>query len=68
MELCHVTVQQVFEAVDKLNSRPSKCLGYKTSYKSFELRAGFDIRLITGYALMTCIRFVIVIAICNKIL
>jgi IS30 family transposase len=26
-------MKQVFEAVDKLNSRPRKCLGFKTPYE-----------------------------------
>lgn len=30
MELTNIKVKEVLEAVDKLNSRPRKCLGYKT--------------------------------------
>jgi transposase, IS30 family len=32
MELIDVTCDEVFAAVHKLNSRPRKCLGYKTPY------------------------------------
>lgn len=53
MQLVNVTVKEVFEAVDKLNSRPRKCLSYKTPYESFEEQTGINIRTLTGYALMT---------------
>jgi IS30 family transposase len=33
MELLDVTEKEVFNAVHKLNNRPRKCLGYKTSYE-----------------------------------
>lgn len=31
-------------AVDKLNSRPKKCLGYRTPYKAFLEATGIDAR------------------------
>ncbi|MCK5809807.1 MAG: IS30 family transposase [Cocleimonas sp.] len=37
MALIDITVKQVFNAVDKLNSRPRKCLNYKTPYEVFAL-------------------------------
>ena len=36
MELIDVTVKQVVEAIHKLNSRPRKCLGFKTPCEAFE--------------------------------
>jgi len=53
MELVDIPVSDVFTAVDKLNSRPRKCLGYKTPYEVFESLTGIDIRKIKSYALMT---------------
>ncbi len=53
MELVDVSMKQVFEAVDKLNSRPRKCLGYKTPYEAFEEFTGVDIKSLMGYALIT---------------
>jgi len=53
MELIDVTKRQVFDAVDKLNSRPRKCLGYKTPYEVFEELTGIKKKTLTGYALMT---------------
>ncbi len=53
MELVNVAMKQVFEAVDKLNSRPRKCLGFKTPYEVFEELTGVKIRNIMGYALIT---------------
>jgi IS30 family transposase len=41
-----VARKQVFEAGDKLNSRPSKCLGFKTPYEAFEELTGVDIKKI----------------------
>ncbi len=52
-ELVDVAMKQVFEAVDKLNSRPRKCLGFKTPYEVFEELTGVNIRSIMGYALIT---------------
>ena len=53
MELIGVTIKQVFDAVDKLNSRPRKCLGFKTPYEIFEKLTGINVRNLMGYALMT---------------
>jgi len=53
MELIDVTAKQVFEAVHKLNSRPRKCLGFKTPYEVFEELTGITPNKLTGYALMT---------------
>ena len=53
MELVNVAMKQVLEAVDKLNSRPRKCLGFKTPYEVFEELTGVKIRNIMGYALIT---------------
>lgn len=52
-ELTGVTMQQVMAAVDKLNSRPRKCLKFKTPYEVFEKLTGLDVRKIMGYALIT---------------
>lgn len=53
MKLDKVTVKEVALAVDKLNSRPRKCLGYITPYEFFEQETGIDMKKLTGYALMT---------------
>jgi IS30 family transposase len=53
MELVNVDRKQVLVAVDKLNSRPRKCLGFKTPYEAFEQLTGVNIRNQTGYALIT---------------
>jgi len=53
MELIDVTIRQVFEAVHKLNSRPRKCLGFKTPYEVFEELTGIKEKTLTGYALIT---------------
>ena len=52
-ELVNVAMKQVVEAVDKLNSRPRKCLGFKTPYEVFEELTGVNIRNLMGYALIT---------------
>ncbi len=52
-ELAGVTVRQVVSAVDKLNSRPRKCLKFQTPYEVFEKLTGMDVRKIIGYALIT---------------
>lgn len=52
-ELTDVTVKQVFSAVHKLNSRPRKCLGFKTPYEVFKKLTGTDIEKLLGYALIT---------------
>ena len=48
-----VTLRQVLSAVDKLNSRPRKCLNFQTPYEVFEKLTGVDVRKIMGYALIT---------------
>lgn len=53
MELLDVSVKQVLEAVNKLNSRPRKCLGYKTPYEVFEELTGIRKESLIGHALMT---------------
>jgi IS30 family transposase len=53
MELVNIAMKQVFEAVDKLNSRPRKCLGFKTPYEVFEELTGVNIKNLMGYALIT---------------
>ncbi len=49
MELIGISVKQVFKAVDKLNSRPRKCLGFKTPYAVFEEQTGIDFKKLMGY-------------------
>lgn len=53
MELIDIPLSTVFDAVDSLNSRPRKCLGFKTPYQVFEELTGIDMRKLTGYALIT---------------
>ena len=53
MELINLTKKQVFDAVHKLNSRPRKCLGYKTPYEVFEELTGIKQDTLIGYALIT---------------
>jgi IS30 family transposase len=53
MELVHVTFKAVMAAIDKLNSRPRKCLGYKTPYEAFQIATGIDVRKLMSHALMT---------------
>jgi len=53
MELIDISMESVFDAVDSLNSRPRKCLGFKTPYQFFEELTGLDMRKIMGYALIT---------------
>ena len=53
MELINIPVSDVFKAVDKLNSRPRKCLGFKTPYEVFESHTGINIKKLKSYALMT---------------
>ena len=53
MELIDVTTAQVFDAVHKLNSRPRKCLGFKTPYEAFEELTGIKQKTLTGHALIT---------------
>ncbi len=53
IESADITPQQVVSAVDKLNSRPRKCLEFKTPYEVFQKLTGVDVRKIMGYALIT---------------
>lgn len=53
MELVDIGNKQVFDAVHKLNSRPRKCLNYKTPYEVFEELTGINWKKLTGHALMT---------------
>ena len=53
MELVNITSKAVFDAVDKLNSRPRKCLGFKTPYEAFLMATGIDVRKLMSHALMT---------------
>ncbi len=53
MPLNDVCVSAVNKAVDKLNSRPRKCLGYKTPYESFEELTGINVKNLPGYALIS---------------
>jgi IS30 family transposase len=52
-ELVDIGLNQVMDAVDKLNSRPRKCLNFQTPYEVFEKLTGIDVRKLMGYALMT---------------
>ncbi|MBC8550104.1 MAG: IS30 family transposase [Candidatus Brocadiales bacterium] len=49
MELIDVAGEEVFKAVDKLNSRPRKCLGFKTPYEAFKEATGRDVKKLLGY-------------------
>ncbi len=53
MELIDVTKKEVYDAVHKLNSRPRKCLGYKTPYEVFEELTGISQEELTGHAIIT---------------
>jgi len=53
MELVDVKMKQVLKAVDKLNSRPRKCLQFRTPYEAFNNDTGVDVKKLMGYALMT---------------
>jgi len=53
MELIDVSIQAVFKAVHKLNSRPKKCLDYKTPYEAFELLTGIKIKKLLTNAIIT---------------
>lgn len=53
MELIDVTTRELFKAVHKLNSRPRKCLGFKTPYEVFEELTGINQSKLTGRALIT---------------
>ncbi len=47
-ELIGITVKQVVEAIDKLNSRPRKCLNFKTPYEILEKLTGVNVRKVMG--------------------
>lgn len=53
MELVDISVEKVFDAIDLLNSRPRKCLGYRTPYEAFEALTGINPRKRIKVALMT---------------
>ena len=53
MGLLDVTTRQVLDAVHKLNSRPRKCLGFRTPYEVFMELSGMDAEKLMGYALIT---------------
>lgn len=44
MQLINIAISDVKIAVDKLNSRPRKCLGFKTPYQVFLEMTGVDVR------------------------
>lgn len=46
MELIDIAVEEVLKAVDKLNSRPRKCLGFKTPYEVFSELTGLNGRIL----------------------
>jgi len=41
-----MTTESVLDAVDRLNSRPRKCLGFKTPYEVFYELSGLDDRML----------------------
>jgi len=51
--LLEVTTKEVLTAVHRLNNRPKKCLGFKTSYEVFEENTGVHIKSIVEIALIT---------------
>lgn len=53
MTLLEVTRQQVLEAVHKLNTRPRKCLGFKTPAEVFIERTQWTKQDLIGYALIS---------------
>lgn len=53
MGLLDVTTQQVLDAVHKLNSRPRKCLEFRTPYEVFLELSGTNAQKLVGYALIT---------------
>lgn len=53
-QLNDIEVVEVLDAIDKLNSRPRKCLGYRTPYETFEELTGITKeKIFEGYALIT---------------
>lgn len=53
MELDKLSNEEVYRAVDKLNSRPRKILKYKTPYEVFFEHTGVDVKKLMGYSFMT---------------
>jgi IS30 family transposase len=53
MALDGISENEVIIAVDKLNSRPRKCLKFKTPYEVFEHLTGINLRKSVGVALTT---------------
>ncbi len=53
MELQHISIKQVFEAVHKLNNRPRKCLEFKTPYEVFQQLTGINFKQFMDVALIT---------------
>ena len=53
MLLTDINMEQVEKAVDKLNSRPRKCLKFRTPYEAFKDETGVDVKNLIGCALMT---------------
>ncbi len=53
MELVDITMKRVVDAVHKLNSRPRKCLKFKTPYEAFEELTGVNVKNLLGYAFMS---------------
>ena len=53
MELVNISHKRVLEAVHKLNSRPRKCLGYRTPCEAFLEATGINNNILKGYALKT---------------
>ena len=53
MKLNNVSMKQVVLAVDRLNSRPRKCLNFKTPYEAFQAATGLNVKYISGCALIT---------------
>jgi len=46
MELVDIAKKRVFDAIDRLNRRPRKCLGYKTPYEVFMELSGLNARIL----------------------
>jgi len=46
MELVDIAIEEVLKGIDKLNSRPRKCLGFKTPYEVFSELTGLDGRML----------------------
>ncbi len=53
LELVDISTKQVVKAIDRLNSRPRKCLKFKTHYEVFEKLTGVNVEKLMCYALIT---------------